>query len=376
MRAAFIHSPEIEKYQYPPECPFRTERASLARQTLLSMDLLDGKRRVEVPPQAASRETLLEFHAERYVDALEAAPRGYLDAAAFNMGIGTPDCPVFPGMYEYAALACGASIAGAELILSGEADFAFNPSGGYHHAHASRAGGFCYINDAVFACLRLAAAGKRVLFLDIDVHHCDGVQDAFYDRKDILVLSFHEDPRMLFPGTGMEDEVGVGEGKGYTVNVPLPAGLYDEAYLKIFRAVAPPIIKKFQPEVIVLEAGMDMLAGDPLAHLNLTNNAYADIAEYLAGLRLPILALGGGGYHVKNTVRGWALLWSIFCGESSSADDMSFGMGGVMLETTDWRGGLRDRVLVPDAKQRGEVEPALVATLEKVRANVFPLLRL
>jgi acetoin utilization protein AcuC len=373
MRVAFIHSPKLEEYSYPPDCPFRTERAGLTRRKLGSMGLLHGENRCEVEPEAASRETLGWFHVPRYLDALEAAPKGTLDVEGFAMGLGTQDCPVFDGMFDYAALACGASVKGADLILAGEADIAFNPSGGYHHAHAARAGGFCYLNDVVLACMRFTRAGKRVLFLDIDVHHCDGVQDAFYDRRDVLTLSFHQDPDTLFPGTGRVDEIGEGEGRGYTVNVPLPVGLYDDAFLRAYRAIGPPLIGAYRPDAIVLELGMDMLAGDPLAQLSLTNNAHAEVLEHLVSLGIPILAVGGGGYHVENTVRGWALAWSVFCGESQTSDDMSLGLGGVLLETTDWRGGLRDRILVPDEGTRRAVDPRLAATIEKVKANVFPL---
>lgn len=373
MRATFIHSPELEQYAYPPGCPFRTERAGLTRKTLLSMDLLSGDHRREAAPAPVDRETLLSFHSAPYLDALKASGEGHLNAAMFAMGLGTPDCPVFPGMYEYAALACGASLLGAKLLLAGQTDIAFNPSGGYHHAHAERAGGFCYLNDVVLACQHLAAAGRRVLFLDIDVHHCDGVQAAFYSRSDIMTLSFHEDPALLFPGTGAIDEIGAGAGTGYTVNVPLPAGLYDAAFLKAFRALAIPLVGAYRPDVLVLELGMDMLSGDPLAHLKLTNNAHAEVVQYLTGLGLPLLVTGGGGYHVDNTVRGWALAWSILCGAAAEMEDMSAGLGGVFLETAEWHGGLRDRVLVPDARQRREVDPVVDATIAKVRATCFPL---
>ncbi|MGQ9590068.1 MAG: acetoin utilization protein AcuC [Planctomycetota bacterium] len=372
MRAAFIHSAEIEKYRYPPTCPFRTERAGLTRARLRSMGLLGGPDRRETAPEPASREAIERFHAPRYLDALLAAEAGDLDIEALGMGLATEDCPIFRGMYEYAALACGASVLGAELLLAGEADVVFNPSGGYHHAHAARAGGFCYLNDVVLACERLVRAGKRVAFLDVDVHHPDGVQDAFYDRSDVLVVSFHQDPKTLFPWTGKVEEAGVGAGTGYTVNVPLPVGTYDEAFLRSFRAVFPPLVRAYRPDVVVVEIGMDMLSGDPLANLALTNNAYAEVLEFVVGLGLPILATGGGGYHVENTVRGWALAWSILCGELAASDDMSLGLGGVLLETTDWRGGLRDRILVPDARRREEIEPAIDETIAAVQRIVFP----
>jgi acetoin utilization protein AcuC len=288
------------------------------------------------------------------------------------MGIGTSDCPVFEGLYDYAVLATGGTLVGANLILSGSADVAFNPSGGYHHAGPERASGFCYINDVALACTVLAEQGKRVLYLDVDVHHGDGVAYGFYDRSDVMTISLHETPRALFPGTGFEDEIGTGEGKGYCVNIPLPIGTYDEMYMKAFNEVVVPLIGAYNPDVIVFELGADALAGDPLAHLCLSNNTYAEIIEHLLSLNKPILATGGGGYNVENTSRAWALAWSVLCGETGQ-DDMNIGMGGVMLESTDWRGGLRDREFVVRSQQREMVLVVLEKTIETIKANVFPL---
>jgi len=364
---AFIHSAELESYNYPADCPFSAQRAKETHKTLASMNLLSGSGKFEYAPKPADRKVLEKFHSPRYLDALEAAGRGILDVEGFRMGLGTPDCPVFKGMYDYAALACGATLAGGELILTGQADVAFNPSGGYHHAGPELAAGFCYINDVAIACMVLAEKGKRVLFLDLDAHHSDGVQNAFYHRPDVMTISFHESGRTLFPGTGFEDEIGVGEGKGYTVNVPLPAGTYDEAFLWAFRETAVPLIGKFNPDIIAIELGMDGLASDPLAHLGLTNNSYADAVERLLSFNKPILATGGGGYHLRNTARGWALAWTILCG----AETHDFGLGGVMLESTDWQGGLRDRALAVSAEKRAEVDAAIRETVEKVKQNVF-----
>jgi acetoin utilization protein AcuC len=339
------------------------------------MGLLNRPGLSVVAPRPASRAELEAFHFPRYLDVLERAGRGDMDAEGLHMGLGTPDTPLFAGLYEYASLACGGSIQGAELVLGGQADVAFNPSGGYHHAHAGKAGGFCYLNDVVLACMRLAAAGRKVLYLDLDVHHGDGVQAAFYTRRDVLTMSFHQTGRTLFPGTGFEDEIGAGDGLGYCVNVPLPPGTYDEAYLGAFGAVGMPIIRAYGPDAIVLEMGMDCLAGDPLAQLMLTNNAYADVLHQLAALHKPVVAAGGGGYHVENTVRGWALGWSVLCGQDEEYDP-SVGLGGVMLGTSDWRGGLRDRARVPDSRQKAAVDAAIAETVEKVKVNVFGLLGL
>ncbi|MDY7011040.1 MAG: acetoin utilization protein AcuC [Planctomycetota bacterium] len=372
-KAVFIHSAEIEKYHYPPDCPFSSERAGKARRILASMGLLTGEGRREIAPEAAGRLTLESFHTPAYLDVLQKASKGDLDIEGLRMGLGTHECPVFIGLYEYAALASGGTLTGAKMILSGDVDVAFNPSGGYHHAHPAEASGFCYINDVVLACMHLAAGGMRVLFIDVDVHHCDGVQEAFYNRSDVMTLSLHESGKTLFPGTGFEDEIGVGDGKGYSVNVPLPVDTYDEAFIKAFRAVALPLIGAYDPDVIVLELGMDCLSGDPLAHLKLTNNAYAEVVQSVLDFGKPILAVGGGGYHIENTARGWALAWSILSGQNLAADEMSIGMGGVLLESTDWHGGLRDRMLVVDARKRRAVDPEVNATIEKVKSNVFSL---
>ena len=153
--------------------------------------------------------------------------------------------PIFKDMYDYSAFACGATLTGAKLILSGKVDIAFNPSGGLHHCGPEQAAGFCYMNDVALACTVLAEAKKRVLYLDVDVHYGDGVANAFYDRNDVMTISFHENGRTLFPGTGFEDEIGAGPGKGYCVNVPLPVGTYDHAYMMAFKAIALPLIKNF-----------------------------------------------------------------------------------------------------------------------------------
>ncbi len=367
----FIHSPGLENLNYPSDCPFNLSRAGKARKIAASMHLLNGNNRTEWPPEPADRQTLETFHTPEYLNALQSAAGGHLDADGFQMGLGTMDCPVFPDMYKYPVLAAGATLTGAKLIIDSQAQVAFNPSGGFHHAHPSMASGFCYINDIVLGCMSLAKAGMKVMFIDVDVHHCDGVQEAFYDRADIMTLSFHESGNSLFPGTGFENEIGTGKGKGFSANVPLPVGTYDDAYVKVFQSIAVPLTGAYNPDVIVLELGMDSLAGDPLAHLHLTNNAYAEIIHLLIKFNKPILATGGGGYNIENTARGWALAWSILCG-ADSENDMALGLGGVMCQSSEWHGGLRDRVLISHAGQRLAIDTAINNTIEAVKRNVFP----
>jgi len=369
-KAAFIYSKELEKYHYPPEHPFNTIRAQKVREIINSLGLLSGNGRRELPPEPATRVELKKFHTARYLHALKtAASDKHWDNKALSMGIGTPDCPIFAGMYEYSVLAAGATLVGAKLILANETDAAFNPSGGFHHAGPERASGFCYINDVALACIVLAEQGKRVLYLDVDVHHGDGVAYAFYERCDVMTISFHENPRALFPGTGFTNEIGEGEGKGYCINVPLPIGTYDEAYMKAFETIALPLIGSFKPDVFVLQLGTDALAGDPLAHLHLTNNVYAEVINHLLSFQKPILMASGGGYNIENTVRAWALAWSVLCG----ADTGNPAVGGVMLANTDWQGGLRDRTLVISDQQRDSVMPAVEATIDAIKLKVFPI---
>ena len=371
-KLAFINAPEIERLSYPPDCPFKTQRAGQMRARLISFGLLGTPGLDEVAPRRATRAEIEKFHSPRYLDELERAAGGDLTVEGLHMGLGTADTPVFKDMAECGAWACGASLTGAELILAGKADFAFNPAGGFHHAMAEKAAGFCYLNDMALACMKLADAGKRVLFLDVDAHHDDGVQAAFYRRSDVMTLSLHESGKTLFPWDGFEDEIGEGPGRGYNVNVPLPAGTYDEAYLRAFHAIVPPLVSAYEPDVIVLELGMDSLAGDPLTHLLLTNNVVVEIARQLLSVQKPVLAAGGGGYHIENTVRAWALAWKTFAGDDDE-HDLSMGMGGVMLASSEWAGGLRDHELPVSPEQRRAVEPAIAATIAAITKNIFPL---
>jgi len=370
--AVFIYSSELEKYQYPPEHPFNTIRAQRVLDVIKSMGLLSGPSRSVAAPEPAERIVLKKFHSARYLHALKAASNGKWDIEALNMGIGSQDCPVFKGLYEYATLATGATLLGADLIVQGKADIAFNPSGGYHHAGPEKATGFCYINDVALACIILAEQKKKVLYLDVDVHHGDGVAYAFYDRSDVMTISLHQNPKTLFPGTGFEDEIGEGPGKGYCVNVPLPVGTYDQEYMRAFKVIVLPLIGAFNPDVIVFELGADALAGDPLANLHLTNNVYAEIINHLLSFDKPILATGGGGYNVGNTVRAWALAWSVFCG-ADSGEDLDHAIGGVLLESTEWQGGFRDRRLAVSKSQRESVVPAIDETIQKIKEMIFPI---
>jgi acetoin utilization protein AcuC len=370
-RLAFLYAPEIESLPYPEDCPFKTQRPTLTRKRLISFGLLGLPGRDEVPARKATFEEVGRLHTARYLQELQRAAAGELTIEGLHLGLGGSDTPVFPALLDYGLFACGAGLEAADALLSGKAHIAFNLLGGFHHAMPEKAAGFCFLNDVALACLRLADAGKRVAYLDVDAHHGDGTQAMFYDRSDVFTISLHESGKTLFPWGGFEDEIGEGPGTGFNANLSLPAGCYDEAFLSALDRTALPLIRAYAPDAIVVELGMDTLAGDPLTHLHMTNNVVVDLLEKLMELRKPLLIAGGGGYHVENTVRGWALAWRTACGEGDE-DIYSLGLGGVMLGTTEWAGGLRDRELRVTEERRQAVLPELEASIAALQRNLFP----
>lgn len=370
-RLAFIHTPAIEELGYPEGCPFKTRRAGLVRERLRSFGSLGGVGRTEVAPRPATIEALQRFHTDAYLEQLQRAATGDLTVEALHMGLGGADTPVFPAMFDYGCWAVGAGLTAAELLLEGRADIAFNLLGGFHHAFPAHAGGFCYLNDVVLACERLAAAGWRVFCLDLDAHHGDGTQAAFYRRADVFTVSIHESGRTLYPWGGWESEIGEGAGDGYNANLGLPARCHDAAFLRALDAFALPLLDAFDPDVVVVELGMDTLAGDPLTHLSLTNNVCVELAFRLLARGRPLLVIGGGGYHVENTVRAWALAWRAFGGEEET-HDLSLGLGGVFLGSSEWAGGLRDPERPVDPQQGREVDAGLDEALALARDKLFP----
>lgn len=370
-RLAFVYAPEIEGLSYPSDCPFKTQRAPLTRSKLASFGLLGGPNSLELAARPATFAELRQIHSAYYLEELQRAAAGDLTAAGFRMGLGGPDTPVFKDMFEYGAWACGAGLVAAERLIAGQADIAFNLLGGFHHAMPAHAGGFCYLNDVALACDALARAGKRVVYLDVDAHHGDGVQEIFYERSDVFTISLHESGKTLYPWGGFENDIGQGPGRGFNANISLPAGTYDAAFLVAFERVVLPLIGAYRPDVMVLELGMDTLAGDPLTHLQMTNNIVVEVLNRVMACQRPLLVAGGGGYHVENTVRAWALAWRTCLGDDDE-DAMSMGLGGVLLGSSEWAGGLRDRHLPCAAPQRAAVDAELHTSLGCVMANVFP----
>jgi acetoin utilization protein AcuC len=210
-------------------------------------------------------------------------------------------------MFESERLKVGSAVQAAELLVAGECQTAFSYSGGLHHGGPDFASGFCVFNDAAVAINYLLAQGKRVAYIDIDVHHGDGVQNAFYNSDRVLTISLHQDGRTLFPGTGFEDETGVDSGIGYNVNVPLPPLTGDAEYVFAFEQIVPPLVQRFEPDIIVSQLGVDTHFRDPLANLALTTEGQSKIFKSLNNICPLWLALGGGGYDINVVPRSWTL---------------------------------------------------------------------
>jgi acetoin utilization protein AcuC len=305
-----------------------------------------------VETREATKEELSLFHKRDYLDVLKRSSQGSHVGDSFLYGLGPGDNPIFEGLWEWSLLATGASIQSAQLVAEKEADIAFNIAGGLHHAFEARASGFCYVNDPVIVILWLLDRGKRVAYIDIDAHHGDGVQRAFYKTNRVMTISFHESGSFLFPGSGFEHEMGEGEGMGFSINVPLHPFTGDETYLWAFDEVALALIRGFKPDVMVTQLGVDTFHSDPLAHLCLTTNGFTKVIEKLKDLSIPWVALGGGGYEVTNVARAWTLAWAIM-NEVDLDDDLPHSFEGVGRQLGFRGKTLRDSPLsIPEGKRQ------------------------
>jgi len=317
-KAALLYSERFLEYNLGPAHPLRPVRVKLTYDLLKAKGILDNATVSVVEPQAATEQQILLFHEQEYVSLVKKysqTGRGLLD---------TGDTPAFKGCYEATSLVVGASLKACELVMKEGFSHAFNPSGGLHHAHPDRASGFCIFNDPAISIgyLKSKFGVKKLVYLDIDAHHGDGVMYGFYEDPGVLDIDFHESGRFLFPGTGFPDETGAHEGVGFKVNVPLPPGTCDEAYLKAFHEVVPSMVEEFKPEIILVQCGADGHMDDRLAHLRLSTEAYREVvmemhrlAHQLCNGRL--LIFGGGGYTLANVPRVWALAFATLAGLSS-----------------------------------------------------------
>lgn len=306
-RVSYHFNPKVSNYHYGVRHPMKPFRLMLTDHLVSSyglhkvMDLYETR--------VATSEEIAEFHTQDYIDFLHKVtpenlskmPRGTLEK--FNIG---DDCPIFQNLFNYCKLYAGASLDAARKLINDQSDIAINWSGGLHHAKKSNPSGFCYVNDIVLAILNLLRYHPRVLYIDIDLHHGDGVQEAFYTTDRVYTVSFHKYNGEFFPGTGNHDEVGCAKGKHFAMNVPLQDGIDDDSYINLFKSIMDPLITSYKPTVIIQQCGADSLGHDRIGCFNLTIKGHGECVKFIRSFGIPMLVVGGGGYTPRNVSRLWA----------------------------------------------------------------------
>ncbi|XP_028064184.1 histone deacetylase 19 isoform X2 [Camellia sinensis] len=303
-KISYFYDPEVGNYYYGQGHPMKPHRIRMTHALLAHYGLLQHMQVLK--PFPARDRDLCRFHADDYVSFLRGiTPETQQDQLRqlkrFNVG---EDCPVFDGLYSFCQTYAGGSVGGAVKLNHSLCDIAINWAGGLHHAKKCEASGFCYVNDIVLAILELLKQHERVLYVDIDIHHGDGVEEAFYTTDRVMTVSFHKFGD-YFPGTGDVRDIGYGKGKYYSLNVPLDDGIDDESYHFLFKPIIGKVMEVFKPGAVVLQCGADSLSGDRLGCFNLSIKGHAECVRYMRSFNVPLLLLGGGGYTIRNVARCW-----------------------------------------------------------------------
>ncbi len=358
---ALVYGDELMRHRLSDHHPLQPIRVKLTMDLIRSTGLVDLCR--VMPPRIATIEELELVHSHDYVDLVQKLSdpklrKGLPADRVAAAGFGSDDNPISDDLHIGTAFVVGATLVGAEAIESGTALHVFSPAGGLHHAHRDRASGFCTYDDPAIACRWLTNHGHRVAYVDLDVHHGDGVESIFYANPDVLTISLHESGRYLFPGTGFPEECGAGPGRGTAANVPFLPFTWDEPWLEGFEKVVPTLLRRFRPTVLVTQDGCDTHYLDPLAHIATTTRIWPrvgsvihELAHELCGGRW--LALGGGGYAIHEVVpRAWTLFFAEMVERpdlAADVNDASSVVPGVEAQERVWS------ALRRDLKRLGEV---------------------
>ena len=315
-KLVYPYSDALLQYEFKKDHPLKPDRLNMTYHLSKHLGLLDKVKEIE--PTLASRQELELFHSPEFIDAVEDS--GTNNNIHPQYGLGTGDNPIFPLIHDTGARYVGATLDAMRAIMDGASN-AFCISGGLHHAHKNAASGFCIYNDVAIAINMLHQKKKcKVLYFDFDAHHGDGVQNAFYQSKDVMTISVHQSGKTLFPGTGFIYETGGAEGAGYSVNVPLMPGAGTPELIRVFDDIVVPLFESFKPDLLVTQMGVDGHYLDPLAHLTYTSHGYETIIRKLRDMssdicKLGWLAVGGGGYHPVNVARLWTLFLAVILDE-------------------------------------------------------------
>ncbi|MGZ3523239.1 MAG: acetoin utilization protein AcuC [Thermodesulfobacteriota bacterium] len=371
METAFIYTDAYLDYDYGPAHPLRIGRLKLTYELIKDYGLLDLPSAQFLPTLKAEQKELTVYHSEEYVNILKQANEGRFTGEAYLYGLGPGDNPIFPGLLDWSLLVTGATLQAIDFVVSEKGKVAFNIAGGLHHAMRSRASGFCYINDPVIGIMKLLSRGRRVAYIDIDAHHGDGVQEAFYESNRVLTISLHETGSTLFPGTGFEYEIGEGEGKGYSVNLPFPPYTDDEVYVWAFEEVVPELIHAFRPDIVVTQLGVDTFYNDPLTNLDLSILGYERVLHRIKDLAPKWVALGGGGYDIFNVARAWTLAWAVM-NEVELREELPEPFLKEAVKMGIEERELRGRMRTPRRSQNRENRAEMEKVVQYIKENVFP----
>ncbi|XP_052774900.1 histone deacetylase 3-like [Mya arenaria] len=317
---AYSYDPDVGNFHYGPGHPMKPQRIALTHCLVMHYNL--HKKMQVYRPYQASVHDMCRFHSEDYIDFLKrVSPQNVQNftrqLSMFNVG---DDCPVFDGIYDFCSMYTGATLEGSVKLNNNDCDIAVNWSGGLHHAKKYEASGFCYVNDIVIGILELLKHHPRVLYIDIDIHHGDGVQEAFYLTDRVMTVSFHKFGNYFFPGTGDMFEIGADCGRYYSLNVPLREGMDDANYMSVFKPVIQQVLEYYKPTVIVLQCGADSLGSDRLGCFNLSIKGHGECVRVVKEFGLPLLVLGGGGYTKRNVARCWTYETAVILNEEISND--------------------------------------------------------
>ncbi|KAJ5805588.1 Histone deacetylase RPD3 [Penicillium pulvis] len=318
-KVAYFYDSDVGNYAYVSGHPMKPHRIRMTHSLVMNYGLYKKMEIYRAKP--ASKYEMTQFHTDEYIDFLAKVTPDNMDQfskeqSRYNVG---DDCPVFDGLFEFCGISAGGSMEGAARLNRGKCEVAVNWAGGLHHAKKSEASGFCYVNDIVLGILELLRFKQRVLYVDIDVHHGDGVEEAFYTTDRVMTVSFHKYGE-YFPGTGELRDIGVGAGKNYAVNFPLRDGINDASYQSIFEPVIKSVMEWYRPEAVVLQCGGDSLSGDRLGCFNLSMRGHANCVNFIKSFDLPTLILGGGGYTMRNVARTWAFETGILVGDNLTSE--------------------------------------------------------
>ena len=311
---------DVGNYHYGQGHPMKPHRVRMTHSLVVNYNLY---RKMEIfRPGLATAADMTRFHSDDYINFLHTiTPDNMGDylrqLQRFNVG---EDCPVFDGLFEFCAIYTSGSIGGAARLNDKKCDVCINWAGGLHHAKKSEASGFCYVNDCVLAILELLKTHERVLYIDIDIHHGDGVEEAFYTTNRVMTASFHKFGD-YFPGTGDVRDTGHGKGKNYSVNFPLRNGMNDESFVRIFKPVIRGIMERFRPGAVVLQCGADSLTGDRLGCFNLSLKGHAACVAFVRSFNIPTMVLGGGGYTMRNVARCWTYETAVLVNQHDNIED-------------------------------------------------------